>query len=141
MGMYTELFLSINIHETDMDVGTKATLKAIIDGDKDLLPPKWSSLSKNLGAFDGGDIASLKKDHDEYELLLKGSIKNHPEIICDFLRFIAPKANIYPEGFIGYIHYEEWDTPIILTKHDAIRIIDINQASQEINIVKEKSND
>lgn len=122
MGMYTEIFVNVDLLEnTPNDVIN--TLKAMCgmehDGQPlDDKPSRWGYL------FDDGSyctprtsVANLTFDRisNAWSLLGKGDIKNYESEIEQFFDFIRPWVDAVDGEFIGYVRYEE-DFPSLIVK-------------------------
>ncbi len=124
MGMYTEIFVNVDLIKSTpksvIDV-----LKAMCDKDHEAeclndKPSRWSILFNN-GSYYTPHTECGKLTYDDiskhYSLIAKGDIKNYENEIEEFFRFIAP----YSEAdFMGYMQYEESDSPTLVYQHDLV---------------------
>tara|TARA_B100001057_G_scaffold499791_1_gene611813 strand:- start:2303 stop:2680 length:378 start_codon:yes stop_codon:yes gene_type:complete len=125
MGMYTEIFVNVDLkEETPKDV--IEVIQKSCDFDFEWMrqnghPERWGLLFNN-GSYYTPDtsVASFTYDRigNNYSLLGKGDIKNYECEIESFFSFIAP----WCEGdFLGYMMYEESSQPCLMFKNDVIK--------------------
>ena len=117
MGMYTEIFINVNLKkETPKDV--IKVLKAIChvlpsqECTETLAdyPVRWECLFSDMSYYTPSTFCrylNYDKIAERWSLLGKGDIKNYSGEIEEFFEWITPHIDAYPGDFIGYSRYEE----------------------------------
>ena len=118
MGMYTEIFVNVDLRE-DTPLDVIATLKAMCekDGDSPLLqkkPRRWGYMF-NDGSFytpktECGNL-TYNDISKQWSLIAKGDIKNYEGEIESFFAWLMPYVDGEDGEFVGYSRYEESFTP------------------------------
>ena len=120
MGMYTEIFVNVDLIESTPDEVIQ-TLKAICGKDHDSpflvgKPNRWKMLF-NSGSYytPNTECAALTFDEigDQWSLIGKGDIKNYENEIEAFFAYIEPWVE---DRFMGYMRYEENEEPTLMFK-------------------------
>lgn len=127
MGMYTEIYVNVDLKEDTPECAIK-TIKAVCEGDWEQLghegrPSRWAMLFGNGSCYTPNtEVSELTCDgiNEGYSLLGKGDIKNYGSEIEEFFEFIAPHVESHPKipTFIGYMRYEEQDMPTLAYVYD-----------------------
>lgn len=120
MGMYTEIFVNVDLKEETPDAVIQ-TLKAICEKDykNSLLadkPERWAWLFSNGSYYTPSThCASLTFDKisNKWSLIGKGDIKNYEGEIEAFFDYIRPYVE---DNFMGYMRYEEDEMPKIMCR-------------------------
>jgi hypothetical protein len=132
MGMYTEIYVNVNLKkETPDDVikvlqamcgmlPDQECSEVLID-----YPDRWSCLFSDMSYYTPStNCRFLEFDEitQRWSLLGKGDIKNYKGEIEKFFEWIIPYVDGYSEDFIGYSRYEECLKPTLIylpeTKND-----------------------
>ena len=126
MGMYTEIFVNVDLKaETPDEV--LAVLRAMCgEGDQSALagkPNRWNRLFNN-GSYYLPLTSCAKLTYDKiaghWSLLGKGDIKNYENEIEQFFAWLMPHVEAGDGEFIGYSRYEEAEVPtLVLMSNDA----------------------
>lgn len=122
MGMYTEIYVNVDLIET-VPANVIAVLKAMCrDGNEDDLKPfpaRWAYLF-NSGSYYTPNTSCANLTFDDiskqWSLLGKGDIKNYENEIEQFFAWIAPYVDAEPGAFIGYSRYEQALVPTLHLK-------------------------
>lgn len=117
MGMYTEIYVNVNLREnTPPEV--IAVLKAMCGGEDktplDGKPGRWRCLFGNGSYYTPlTSCANLTWDEiaKQWSLLGKGDIKNYEGEIEAFFAWLMPYVDGEEGDFVGYKRYEESQTP------------------------------
>ncbi len=120
MGMYTEIYVNIDLHkDTPPEVIMVIQAMCAGDGEAECLkdkPQRWAYLFNN-GSFYTPNTEcahiTLCKYRKAFSLLAKGDIKNYEGEIEAFFDFIKPWCET-PDAFIGYHRYEENREPTLI---------------------------
>ena len=120
MGMYTEIFVNVDLLEETPDEIIQ-TLRAICGGDYespllDDKPDRWCMLFSNGSYYTPlTRCANLTFDDiaNHWSLIGKGDIKNYSAEIEAFFDYIRPWVQ---EDFMGYMRYEDDDMPTLICK-------------------------
>jgi len=119
MGMYTEIYVNVNLKEDTPD-DVIAVLKKMCNLDYvDGHPARWGLLF-NSGSYYTPNTSCAKLTYDkigkQWSLLGKGDIKNYGSEIEEFFEWIKPHVeDPDPDGeFIGYYRYEENREPTLV---------------------------
>ena len=120
MGMYTEIYVNVNLVE-DCPVQAVDVLKAMCgEGDESALagrPERWAYLF-NSGSYYTPNTQCKALTWDEignqYSLLGKGDIKNYEDEIEQFFAWLRPFVEGEKGDFIGYMRYEESREPTLI---------------------------
>lgn len=139
MGMHTELVLGVDLVSSTPDYIISAIKYMLSDIDTNEMvglpdhplfkTPRWQIMLVCDSAYFGG-ITCSKMDREsffgDYELSVRSNMKNYHSEIELFLNLIQPY--IEDQGFIGYVRYEEDDTPeLIYNTMDCIELIRISE--------------
>jgi hypothetical protein len=120
MGMYTEIFVNVDLKEGTPDEVIQ-TLKAICEKNCDSpflvgRPHRWFELFNNGSYYTPRtECAALTFDAigNQWSLIGKGDIKNYECEIEAFFAYIEPWVE---DNFMGYMRYEENDEPTLMFK-------------------------
>ena len=121
MGMYTEIYVNVNLKEDTPDEIIEV-LKAMCrmeESDEKVLEPYpdgWQCLFSNMSYYTPSTrCRSLTYNGitRRWSLLGKGDIKNYAGEIEEFFEWIIPYVDGYPGDFIGYSRYEDAQKPTL----------------------------
>jgi len=123
MGMYTEIYINVDLKE-DIPKEVLAVLEAMCNHDTEAyallgLPHRWGYLFGNGSYYTPStSVSNLTYDDitKQYSLLGKGDIKNYENEIEAFFKWLMPYIDAYEGEFIGYSRYEEDDIPTLYFK-------------------------
>jgi hypothetical protein len=122
MGMYTEIFVNVNLKKETPDEVLNVLRAMCFEGDEEHLkgfPIRWDRLFSDGSYYTPRtSCASLKWDRisEAWSLLGKGDIKNYEREIEQFFDWIMPWVDASPGEFIGYKRYEDSDLPTLVVK-------------------------
>jgi hypothetical protein len=130
MGMYTEIYINVNLKKDTPDDVIKV-LKAMCDmlSDQECnevladYPDRWICLFSNMSYYTPStNCRFLKFDNitQRWSLLGKGDIKNYSGEIEKFFEWIIPYVKGCPGDFIGYSRYEEDSQPTLIFLPDEL---------------------
>lgn len=122
MGMYTEIFVNIDLKE-HVPADILAVLRAMCDGDRESpvlanMPSRWSYMFRDGSYYTPRTWCSnltFDKISNAWSLLAKGDIKNYDGEIEEFFNWIMPWVDGVDGDFIGYLRYEEDPLPVLVT--------------------------
>ena len=141
MGMYTELNIGVNLHESTPDEVIRI-LNYMLEGGSDddeievtnhplFSTDRWRwMLVSDSYYFDSRTDSSMTKDNisKRYELNVRCNLKNYDDEISLFLNFIQPYLDTH--GFLGYTRYEESENPtLIYNTMEGIELVGIDEMS------------
>lgn len=131
MGMYTELNIGVKLYEKAIEDGVVDILEYMTgqrDVKTDPLPnhplfetPRWDIMLNCGSAYFMGqpDSKVIRSKYDPDEdiwLNVRSNLKNYDYEIELFLDWIQPYIEY--EEFIGYMRYEEFDSPMLIYNTD-----------------------
>ena len=113
MGMYTEIYVNVNLKE-DTPQEIIEILKAMGEGrESELLkdkPPRWEYMFFSGSYYTPNTFChklTYDKTGNQWSFLGKGDIKDYGSEIEEFFEWLKPHVEADPEGeFIGYHRYE-----------------------------------
>ncbi len=122
MGMYTEIFVNVDLKE-NISPDVLAALCAMCDADSSSpaladLPARWAYMFRDNSYYTPRTwCAKLTFDeiNNSWSLLAKGDIKNYSSEIEEFFNWIMPWVDGLSGDFIGYFRYEEAPLPTLVT--------------------------
>lgn len=123
MGMYTEIYVNIDLKEnTPEDIIEVLKTMCHMSDDNIMLkdkPQRWAYLFNN-GSFYTPltSCANLTYNNisHQWSLLGKGDIKNYDDEIGQFFKWLMPYIDAHEGDFIGYSRYEESQLPELVLK-------------------------
>jgi len=124
MGMYTEIYINVDLKEETPDDIIKV-LKAMCGMLPDQecsevlvdYPDRWVCLFSDMSYYTpctSCRFLNFDKISNKWSLLGKGDIKNYEGEIEKFFEWIMPYVDGYPGDFIGYSRYEEDQKPTLM---------------------------
>ena len=121
MGMYTEIYVNVDLRE-DTPKDVIETLKAMCakDSESPLLadkPSRWSYMFNNGSYYTPNTECGLltwDTIGNQWSLLAKGDIKNYEDEIEAFFEWLMPHVEGELGDFIGYTRYEESEKPTLI---------------------------
>jgi hypothetical protein len=127
MGMYTEIYINVDLKE-DVSEEVIKVLQAICsvnDSNYTLIeeqwdnkyPKKWLHLFRSCSYYTPNTFCRYlhyDKVSEQWSLLGKGDIKNYGEEIQAFFEWIKPSVDDCSGSFIGYYKYELDDHPTLV---------------------------
>ena len=121
MGMYTEIYVNVNLkQDTPGEVISALIAMCTKDSKNTTLPyPRWAYLF-NDGSFYTPKTECGKLTYNDiskqWSLLGKGDIKNYDGEIEAFFKWLMPYIDARIGEFIGYSRYEEEFSPTLYYK-------------------------
>ena len=120
MGMYTEIYVNVDLVKTCPDHAVNVLKAMCGEGDKsdlDGTPVMWAYLF-NDGSYytPNTQCKSLTWDENDgrYSLLGKGDIKNYGGEIEQFFEWLRPFVEGEEGDFIGYMRYDDDREPTLI---------------------------
>jgi hypothetical protein len=117
MGMYTEVYVNVDLKE-ETPTGVIEVLRKICDGETpEGFPPRSGSLFRNCSYYTPRtSVAQLTYDEvsNAWSLLGKGDLKNYGEEAQFFFDWLIPWIKGKPGDFVGYTRYEEDQPPSLV---------------------------
>lgn len=124
MGMYTELNCAFRL-KADVPQLIVEALRVMIDGGSaDELPchpffrlRNWCGMLRGeVCSFDGDIGTSMRFDGNIacFRVTIRCILKNYEGEIEQFIDWITPYIDSYPDWFLGYSRYEDRDLPTLL---------------------------
>ena len=121
MGMYTEIYVNVDLVE-DVPEEVLEVLRVLCgDSDKELpeeFPSRWKYLFSDMSYCTPSTRVSSLTFYDiskQWSLIGKGDIKNYNNEIEQFFEWIAPWCE---NDFIGYRRYEEQLVPTLVYRKE-----------------------
>ena len=127
MGMYTELFLQVNLKKETPEEVIKAIEVMIGTSDEDIEPPfkgeRWDFMLRQSShyhfPFSVAKLEQLPYLEDKYFLFVRCDFKNYDGELSKFLEWLAPWVCPADTHYQGHHMYEECEEPtrIVFTEH------------------------